>query len=136
MKKNLLNWMTILIAALLCVGFSSCCHHDDDQEEIEKETPTLIGVWVCDFEPGVEFIICFKDDHTGYYYFTGLDDKDERDDFSYKVREDKITLYYYDSDEDYYWNETIEYDLSSNGKSLTLYGFDDNDMAVLHFKKK
>lgn len=136
MKKNLLNWMPIIMAFLLGLSFISCHHDDpDDQEQTETETPTLIGIWICDFESDIDFIICFKEDGTGYDYFTG-NTEEEREEFSYKVRDDKITFYYWDSYEGKYYNRTVEYDLSSNGKSLTLFGMDNNDMAVLHFKRK
>lgn len=117
------------MVAIVSVGFVSC---DDDDEENEA---SIVGTWVCDFDPATYYIVCFKADGTGYDYFTE-DGLDEDDYFSYKVRGDQITLYYHDSDEDDYWNMTIEYDLSSDGKRLTLYGMDDNDMAVLHFTKK
>ena len=129
MKKYLLNWMTILMVAIVSVGFVSCGDDDDDEK---SGTPSLVGTWVCDFDPATDYIVCFKADGTGYSYFTE-DGLDENDYFSYKVRGDQITLYYHDS---IYWNMTIEYDLSSDGKRLTLYGIDDNDMAVLHFTKK
>ena len=132
MNKYLLNFMTILMVAIVSVSFVSC---DDDDDVRKDDVSSLIGVWVCDFDPETDYIICFKEDGTGYDYFTE-DGMDDDDNFSYKVRDDKITLYYYDSYDDEYYNCTIEYDLSKDGKRLTLYGLDDNDMAVLHFTKR
>lgn len=132
MKQTKFNWMTILMVAILSVGFVSCGKNDDDDI---GGTSSIIGTWVCDFDTTTDYVICFMSDGTGYGYFTE-DGLEEDDHFSYKVREDKITLYYHSSYADNYWNKTIEYDLSSDGKRLTLYGMDDNDMAVLHFTKR
>ena len=43
MKKYLLNWMTILMVAIVSVGFVSC---GDDDDNDKKETSSLVGTWV------------------------------------------------------------------------------------------
>ena len=128
MKNLYFSVKTIILVVFMGVGFVSC---GDDNEEEKDGSASIVGTWVCDFHVETDYIICFKADGTGYDYFTE-DGLDEDDYFSYKVRGDKITLYYHDSDDDV----TIEYDLSSDGKQLTLYGMDDNDMAVLHFTRR
>ena len=135
------------MAVTMSMSFSSCFlfggDDDDDDDKQDSTADALVGTWVCDFDEDTDYIFCFKSDGTGYDYFTE-DGLDEDDYFSYKVRGKTITLYYeehgwdyrYNEPETEYYNITIEYDLRQNGKSLTLYGLDDNDMAVLHFTKR
>lgn len=43
MKKNLLNWMTILMVAIVCAGFTSC---GDDDESGKTADSDLMGIWI------------------------------------------------------------------------------------------
>lgn len=48
MKKNLLNWMTILMVAIVSVGFVSCSNDDDDNNESRTVTnykEAINGTW-------------------------------------------------------------------------------------------
>lgn len=46
MKKNLLNWMTIMMVAIVSVGFVSC---DDDDEDEKGGTVSIVGTWSLNF---------------------------------------------------------------------------------------
>ncbi|MBQ9637772.1 MAG: hypothetical protein IJV36_07785 [Prevotella sp.] len=68
MKKNLLNWMTILMVTIVSVGFVSCGNDDDDEK---GDSVSIVGTWRYsnDYygEPeGYEQYI-FKRDGSGYY---------------------------------------------------------------------
>ena len=64
MKKYLLNWMTILMVAIVSVSFVSCGDDDDDDK---KETSSIVGTWVY-FERDGEYsysdMYTFKSDGT------------------------------------------------------------------------
>lgn len=62
MKKYLLNWMTILMVAVVSVGFVSCGDDDDDDK---KETSSIVGTWVY-FEQDDDYseMYTFKSDGT------------------------------------------------------------------------
>lgn len=46
MKKNLFNWLTILMVAIVSVGFVSCGDDDDDEE---GGPVSLVGTWSLNF---------------------------------------------------------------------------------------
>ena len=43
MKKNIMNWMTIMLMAVLCVGLVSCSKDDDDDSVAIPSG--LVGTW-------------------------------------------------------------------------------------------
>lgn len=46
MKKNILNWMTIVLMAFVCVSFVACGDDDDDAGGGTAQVPSeLIGEW-------------------------------------------------------------------------------------------
>ena len=44
MKKYYLNMMTVLMAAVLCIGFASCSS-DDDENDFNYPKESLYGTW-------------------------------------------------------------------------------------------
>lgn len=64
MKKYLLNWMTILMVAIVSLGFVSCGDDDDDDK---KETSSIVGKWVYfeqDEDYSLSLMYTFKSDGT------------------------------------------------------------------------
>lgn len=121
------------MATSILFGLTSC---GNDEIAADESPKGLVGIWVCDWDDEDDYIFCFREDGTGYDYFTS-EGLDEYDYFSYKVRGNNITLYYKDGvGDDEYWKMTIEYDLSKDGKLLTLYDLDDDDMQVVHFTRR
>ncbi|MCQ2247354.1 MAG: hypothetical protein MJZ69_11310 [Bacteroidaceae bacterium] len=102
-----------------------------------QSSTSIIGTWRIDnwLDGGGYYEFCFKEDGTGYEECQEYSGKQvEHWDISYKVREGKITIYY-GEDEDW-WDWTLDFDISIDGKILTIYGMDDDDMKVMKFKRK
>ena len=59
MKKNILNWMTILMVAIVSVGFISCGDDDDDKQGSIPDTnpSSIIGSWVKIYEKEIKYTL-------------------------------------------------------------------------------
>ena len=90
MKKNLLNWMTILMVAIVSVGFVSC---DDDDDDDSKAS--IIGTWRYDYSDGYD-LLTFNSNGKGtyseYYYEGKKELLDEVEAFDYIFNESSMTL--------------------------------------------
>lgn len=129
MKKHLLNWMTILMAAIVSVGFVSC---GDDDEKTEDNV-SLVGTWRHDFGSNGGYIIKqFNNDNTGYSQEYDPNDGGlrKKHDFTYQYDTSSKHIYRRDSDgsqETYEVRELTKttlvlYDLSESGdKALERY---------------
>lgn len=61
MKRKCISWMTILMVAIMSVGFMSCGGGDDD---VKKESEvSLVGTWRYDFSTGY-VLFTFSQDGT------------------------------------------------------------------------
>lgn len=91
MKKNLLNWMTILMVTIMSVGFVSCSSDDDD----DNSTSSIIGTWRCDYSDGYD-LVTFNSNGKGtyseYYYQGKKELLDEVEAFDYIFNESSMTL--------------------------------------------
>ena len=81
MKKNLLNWMTILMVAIVSIGFVSC---GDDDDEKKDSVASIVGTWVGTVD-GQSVTYQYNADNTGSIIsgdvsirFTYSYDKDSR----------------------------------------------------------
>lgn len=105
MKKNLLNWMTILMVAIVSVGFVSC-GDDDDVDEKKIDEVTIIGTWRCDYSDGYE-LLTFNSNGKGtyseYYYEGKKEILDEIEAFDYIFNESTMTLRILAGDEVEIW---------------------------------
>lgn len=112
---------------------------DDCKCTQTKPMASIVGRWVAiiDEEDGETFVMKFREDGTGY----GCEGHKENSvktypeyQFSYKIvgNEIQIQPYVKDSKWDNMW---LDFTLSSDGKKLTIYGLDDDDLSVLHFTK-
>lgn len=142
--KELFNWRWLkiaIIAILSSCAFTSC--GDDDKDEPKSSDPSelIVGKWVCYNDAYGEswgdepFVLQFNSDGSGY----GLLQEDTYVDhwkFTYIVTSSKILVNEYDEYNDSWFRYDLRYEMSTNGKSLVLYGFDDDDMSELHFIKK
>lgn len=127
------KWMIAIVALLSSVAFSSC--GDDDDDNLKQDPQKMIvGRWICyddaygdPWDEPLEYV--FNSDGTGYGWFQE-EPFSYRWEFTYTIMESKIRF----KEEDDTYN--LRYTISSNGKTLVLYGFDDNDMEELHFVKQ
>ena len=114
MKKNLLNWMTILMVAIVSVGFVSCGDDDDDEKE-----GAIIGTWRSDWS---------DEGGTGYtlitFYANGSGNLIEKEDgkttnenfkYAFDAKTMTIVLMFWDDDDGDY----TDYDEPGHISSLT-----------------
>lgn len=124
-----------LFLILLLLSVISC--GDDDKDEPKDETnygqKTIVGKWQCKydaygdlwFEP---LIFLFDEDGTGYEWFSD-EPFSEREEFTYTYTSSRLVV------RTGWTNYDLRYEISSNGKSLVIYGWDDDNMSELHFTR-
>ena len=71
MKKNLINWMIILMVAIMSVGFMSCSKDDDSSKD--ETVVSIVGTWRYDWgSSAVSFTAyTFNSDGSGFIYDKG-----------------------------------------------------------------
>lgn len=58
MKKNLLNWMAILMVTIMSVSFVSCGSDDDDKDGNNNTDPlAIVGTWVKFYEKETKWVL-------------------------------------------------------------------------------
>lgn len=138
MAKQLFKYLILVLFPIFSICLSSC--GDDNKDEPDPDPSELIiGKWVCyndayGYPWDEPLVYLFDADGTGYGWFQE-EPFSYRWEFTYSVTQSKIHFAEYD---DYYdeWDRyDLRYEISANGKSLVLYGYDDNDMSELHFIK-
>lgn len=132
-KKNLAKLIMMLM--LLSFSFTSCGDKDSEDVDVAKPQELLIGKWECRLDaygdPWDEPVIMFFDsDGTGYQWFSD-EPFANRWEFNYFATSSNLKIKTKYEDETY----ELRYKISSNGQSLIIYGFDDNDMEELWFTK-
>ena len=110
MKRNLLSWMTILMVAIVSVGFVSC-GDDDNKSDDERNTPTgqlgtvsLVGTWQLHFGPNDYCILTFYQNGTVKYQEYDDGEWEEEETLNYTYKNAILRLTYSDGSE----RETIE----------------------------
>jgi hypothetical protein len=105
MKRNTINWMTILMVAIMSVGFMSCGGGDDDVKK-ESEAP-LVGTWRLDFSTGY-ILLSFSQEGTVRYqeYDKGEWESDKV--YHYTYNGNYLILTYYSESRKTERTETIE----------------------------
>lgn len=102
MKKNLLNWMTILMVAIVSIGFVSCGNDDDDDKK--GGTVSLVGTWSLNFGPDDYCLLTFYQNGTVKYQEYDDGQWEEEDTYNYTYNNSILHLTYSDGRE----RETIE----------------------------
>ena len=111
---------------------AAACSDDKDEPQVATG---LIGEWECMVDAYGDFwdeplIFVFNEDGTGYEWFSD-EPYSYRTRFTYTTTSSELRIKF---DSESYFDE-LRYKLSSNGKSLTIYGLDDDDMSELHFTR-
>lgn len=132
MKKVLLNWMTILMVAIVSVGFVSCGNDEDDGKTVEV---SIVGTWRHDFGSNGGYTIKqFNKDNTGYSQEYDPNDGGLRrkHEFTYQYDASTKRIYRRDSDGD---QETYEVrELTST--TLVLYNLNEvGDKALTRYTR-
>lgn len=123
----------LLLCVIIAPAFVSCGSHDEPSSDPSPQE-MIVGKWIC-YEDAYgdpwdePFVIQFDSDGTGYLWDQTFPFS-EREEFSYIIMESKLRIKFEDE------VIIVRYSLSSNGKKLTLYGFDDDDMEELYFTKE
>lgn len=93
MKKYLkMNWMTILMVAIVSVGFVSCGDDEDDSNH-KDNTVSIVGTWRHDFSSGYQLLV-FKSNGKGFL--------EEYDSESGGIEYSDEITYYYDNEKERY----------------------------------
>lgn len=128
--KKELAYALLFIMVASCVALTSC--NDDDNDELESMS--IVGKWICYTDaygdPWDEPLVYqFDSDGTGYEWF--MDEPfSNREEFTYTVTETRLRI------KTKYDSYILRYELSNKGKSLILYGWDDDDMEELHLVRQ
>lgn len=82
MKKYLLCWMTILMVAIVSIGFVSCGDDDDDKK---VENVSIVGTWSLNFSPNDYCLLTFYQNGTVKYqeYDNGKWQEDDTYNYTY-----------------------------------------------------
>lgn len=126
---------SIMLAVLMSIAFIACDNDKSNGDEISQPQDYLVGQWQCKLDaygdPWDEpLIMQFDADGSGYYWFSD-EPFSERYEFDYVATSSKIKMW--EEEDGYQYHYDLRYEMSSNGKNLTIYDFDDDDMEVLKF---
>ena len=125
MKKNFLNWLTVMLMAFVCVGFAACGGDDDDNGS-SAQSNVLVGKWEGSHSESYFEDYTFNSDGTGELDYRDGGIGGTRS-FKYKIknqRTDNGTIYgevavEFTKGGSYTWDFKI-----SGGKYLTINGYD------------
>ncbi len=137
---KLKHFFLLMVTALSCFIMTSCGDDKEDEPPSSDPSEMIIGKWICYNDaygaPWEEPLVYqFDSDGSGYGWFQD-EPFSNRWEFTYIVTPSKIRFSEYDKYDDSWYRYNLRYELSTNGKSLVLYGYDDNDMEELHFVKQ
>lgn len=125
---------SILISLIIALFFTACDKKAKDSEDLLLQPQELlIGKWECTLDAygnlwDEPLIMFFDSEGTGYYWFSE-ESFSKRYEFRYVATTSKLRIK--EKDESY----DLRFEISSNGNTLILYGFDDDDMEELWFTR-
>ncbi len=124
------KFLKYFMLVFMFAAVSSCGDNDKD----EPTQATILGKWVCYDdaygEPWDEpLIMAFDEDLSGYQWFSDEPFSD-RWEFSYNISGSKLRV----KTQGQIYN--LRFELSTNGKNLAIFGWDDDDMEELYFVKE
>lgn len=125
-----LKFAMLSFVTTFAVLLSSC----GDDDEPAQQAPTLVGTWQCDDDaygdPWDEpLIFVFDSDGSGYQWFSD-EPFSYRWEFTYTNTSSRIKIRIPKAE-----SKDLRYELSADNMSLILYGWDNNDMSELWFKR-
>lgn len=71
MKKYFLRALTLLMVGSASVSFMACGSDSDGGGSIIEENSAIRGTWINSVDDDMNYILCFKEDGTGYYIVEG-----------------------------------------------------------------
>ncbi len=105
MKKNLLNWMTILMVAIVSVSFVSCSGDDENRNE---NGVSIVGTWRCEFSAQGYSTLTFNSDGTGRYMEFDHGKWEDDKNFKYVYSNDKLYYTYFSESKEREYTEVYE----------------------------
>lgn len=99
MKKNLIQWMTILMVAIVSVGFISCGNDvDDDKKSDNGDLTAIIGTWMETQDSRTKLYLILLPNGRGSWEVEQSEGHIENDgEFTYTYKDNIITISYMDS---------------------------------------
>lgn len=99
MKKFLLNLMTILMVAIISIGFASCNKDDEeDKKPNNEELTAIVGTWVETGDSGIKLYLVLLANGHGSWEVEQNKGRIENDgEFTYTYKDHVITISYVDS---------------------------------------
>lgn len=128
------HFTAMILTMLMGVVFIACDDKGKSKDEdLIQSQDYLVGKWQCTLdaygEPWDEpLIMLFDADGTGYQWFSDEPFSD-RWEFNYVATSSKVKII------TQYGAYDLRYEISSNGKTLILYGWEDKDMEELWFTR-
>lgn len=117
MKKQMFKWLFVLLAAVVCVGVTSCTDDDDDDVKKENVGNSLVGTWKCTWDDDEWEILTFNANGTGkIIYYDGYYSEYESYSFSWVMTGDTLIVKVVDGDE----VETDVFEVMVSGNMLIL----------------
>lgn len=101
MKKKIFNWMTIMMMASMCVGFTSCGGDDDNESVVNygignnpNPANVLVGTWYASWSTDVKGheTLIFRADGTGNE--SGVNDEESRNPYRWNDNFNYVILNY------------------------------------------
>lgn len=133
-KKTTLSVVYSIFMVTIAILFTACSDKDKtDDNGLSQSQVRLVGKWECTMDsygdPWDEpLIMMFDSDGTGYQWFSD-EPFSNRWKFNYVATSSKIKI------ETQYETYELEYEISSNNKTLILYNWDGDDMEELWFTR-
>lgn len=99
MKRKFINWMTILMVAVVSVGFVACGDDDnDDKKSNNGDLTAIIGTWMETQDSGTKLYLILLSNGHGSWEVEQSEGHIENDgDFTYTYKDNIITISYMDS---------------------------------------
>ncbi len=99
MKKFLLNLMTILMVAIISIGFASCNKDDEeDKKPNNEELTAIVGTWVETGDSGIKlYLVLLANGHGSWEVEQNKGHVENDGEFTYTYKDNVITISYVDS---------------------------------------
>ncbi len=98
MSKYIFNWLTILMVAIVSIGFASCGGDDDDEKKSnEGELTAIIGTWMETQDSGTKlYLVLLANGHGSWEVEQSKGHIENDGEFTYTYKDNVITISYVD----------------------------------------
>ncbi len=98
MSKYIFNWLTILMVAIVSIGFASCGGDDDDEKKSnEGELTAISGTWMETQDSGTKlYLVLLANGHGSWEVEQSKGHIENDGEFTYTYKDNVITISYVD----------------------------------------